>query len=263
VSHNSYAQLLAARRLGIPSLTAMDYEWQPANHVAFRAASRVLLPEAFPVALARRYGATDRKRATYPGLKEAVALVAARDDIGRDAAALSPWAGLDRPLAVFRPAAEYAAYHRPAEGLADGVLARLRALGCHVLVLPRGGTQAAAAARARWAGPQVEVLDGVVPGSALLARADVVVGAGGTMTREAALLGTPAYSIFRGRVPAVDLLLEREGRLVRVDNPDSVGRIELAARREPAWDDMEVTRAAVVGAVLDFVEQPATSRSPS
>jgi predicted glycosyltransferase len=47
----------------------------------------------------------------------------------------------------------------------------------------------------------------------LMYEADAVIGAGGTMTREAALLGVPTYSLFAGRRPAVDLWLERQGRL--------------------------------------------------
>ena len=43
LSHNSYAQLMAARLVGVKAVTAMDYEHQPANHLAFRLANSVLL----------------------------------------------------------------------------------------------------------------------------------------------------------------------------------------------------------------------------
>jgi hypothetical protein len=263
VSHNSYAQLLAARRLGLPALTAMDYEGQPANHVAFRAATRVLLPAAFPVDVARRQGASDRKRVTYPGLKEAMALTAAGmgGDGPADAPGLAPWTGLDLPLAVFRPEAGHAAYLNGRDhGLGPAVVARLRALGCHVLVVPRDPVQADEARR-RWVtDDHVDVLDRPVLGPALLQRADVVVGAGGTMTREAALLGTPTFSVFRGRVPAVDLALERAGRLVRVRGIEDLARITLGTRRPPAVEEMEATRAAVVEAVLRFLEPTPPTR---
>ena len=61
VSHNSYAQIAAAAALGIKTVTLMDYEHQPANHLAFRLASRVIVPRAFPAAELRRYGAAMRK----------------------------------------------------------------------------------------------------------------------------------------------------------------------------------------------------------
>src|SRR5437879_9515321 len=57
VSHNSYAQIAAAAALGVKTVTLMDYEHQPANHLAFRLASRVIVPRAFPAAELRRYGA--------------------------------------------------------------------------------------------------------------------------------------------------------------------------------------------------------------
>ncbi len=70
LSHNSYAQIAAAGALRIPVVTAMDYEHQPANHLAFRLAKRILLPQALPRSAVARQGATRSKVVTYPGLKE-------------------------------------------------------------------------------------------------------------------------------------------------------------------------------------------------
>src|ERR1044072_1403208 len=72
VSHNSYAQIAAAAALGIKSVTLMDYEHQPANHLAFRLASRVIVPRAFPDASLAKYGASARKVKRYDGTKEDV-----------------------------------------------------------------------------------------------------------------------------------------------------------------------------------------------
>src|SRR5437868_12777077 len=74
VSHNSYAQIAAAAALGIKSVTLMDYEHQPANHLAFRLASKVIVPQAFPAAELRKYGASMRKVKRYEGTKEDVYL---------------------------------------------------------------------------------------------------------------------------------------------------------------------------------------------
>src|SRR5947207_4030936 len=70
VSHNSYAQIAAAAALRIKSVTLMDYEHQPANHLAFRLAASVVVPRAFPAAELRRYGASMRKVKRYEGTKE-------------------------------------------------------------------------------------------------------------------------------------------------------------------------------------------------
>src|SRR5207249_10937385 len=74
VSHNSYAQALAARSLGVPFVTLMDYEHTPANHLSFRAASRILLPSVMRDGAVARYGASHRKVRRYPGFKEQVYL---------------------------------------------------------------------------------------------------------------------------------------------------------------------------------------------
>src|SRR3954451_18769587 len=74
VSHNSYAQSVAARLLRIPCVTAMDYEYQPANHIAFRFADRVVVPQDFPERMLRLEGARPRKVLRYEGFKEGVHL---------------------------------------------------------------------------------------------------------------------------------------------------------------------------------------------
>src|SRR5437870_10905736 len=74
LSHNSYAQIAAAGALGIKAVTLMDYEHQPANHLAFRLASKVIVPQAFPAAELRKYGASMRKVRRYQGTKEDVYL---------------------------------------------------------------------------------------------------------------------------------------------------------------------------------------------
>ena len=72
VSHNSYAQAVAARSLGLPVVTAMDYEFQPANHLAFRCASLVIVPDAYPLDALRHQGARPTRTWRYPGLKEEI-----------------------------------------------------------------------------------------------------------------------------------------------------------------------------------------------
>ena len=75
VSHNSYSQILAARALSLRTVTLMDYEHQPANHLAFRMASRIIVPDAFPEVALARFGASPAKVKRYAGLKEDVYLV--------------------------------------------------------------------------------------------------------------------------------------------------------------------------------------------
>jgi uncharacterized protein len=218
LSHNSYGQLLAARMLGIPSVTAMDFEHQPANHVAFRSASRILLPAALTNGPTRRQGATPRKVAHYPGLKEELYLGRFEPDDG-----VLERLGVVREkgsvVVVARTAPAGAVYH-PEEntGLVEA-LATLSAqehVRCIVLARhPKQRREIEAMRLPRCTVPQV-----AVDGRPLLFAADLFIGAGGTMTREAALLGIPAFSLFAGRRPAVDRWLEREGRLQVLDRPE-------------------------------------------
>lgn len=228
VSHNSYAQLLAARLLGVSSATTMDYEFQPANHGAFRLARRVVVPEAFPEAMLRRYGAV-RKAGRYPGIKEQVYLAdfAPAPDFRRRHALLD-----EAILAVVRPAAEWALYHRGIENsLVDRLLRRLAEReDVQTVFLPRLPIQAA---HARSLVRQRLMIPGEAwDGPSLVAAADLVVSGGGTMAREAAVLGTPAYSFFAGRTPAVDQYLADRGRLTFIRAPEDVATL-LIERKPP------------------------------
>ncbi len=224
LSHNSYAQILAARLVGVPAVTAMDYEYQPANHIAFRGASRILLPEAIPAKVVARQGAGSSKVIRYPGYKEALYL---RDlpPIGDVLGQLGVDGGL---VAVARAAAAGAAYHPGDNPLFLEALRELGArAGMTTVVLARHPGQREAIARLGL--PSLVLPDEAVDARSLLRAADLFVGAGGTMCREAALLGVPAYSIFAGRPPAVDLRLEKEGLLMRLDHVDQFGALRTRA----------------------------------
>jgi predicted glycosyltransferase len=207
LSHGSYAQVLAARAAGVPAVTMMDYEFQPANHVSFRLARRLIVPMIFPADALRRFGASERKIVRYDGFKEELYLGRFQPDDGvLSELALDP----SRSIAVMRLAPEGALYHgfgnERFERLLDDASARA---DVQVVVLPRVRAQAA-----RYAGRSgVIVPEQPVDGRSLLAHADLMIGAGGTMNREAALLGTPTYTVFAGRLAAVDAELMRRGLL--------------------------------------------------
>ena len=207
LSHGSYAQLLAARAARIPAVTMMDYEFQPANHISFRIADRVLVPMVFPEDALRRCGARAGKVVRYEGFKEELYLGRFRPD----RAVLSDL-GLDESqvVVVMRPPPEGALYHRGGNERFSELLRGAAALDdVQVVLLPRTPRQAHG-----WAGSHGVVVPGrPVDGRSLLAWADLVIGAGGTMNREAALLGTPTYTVFAQRLAAVDLELIRRGLL--------------------------------------------------
>jgi predicted glycosyltransferase len=208
LSHGSYAQLLAAWAARLPGVTMMDYEHQPANHLSFRLVRRVIVPQAFPEEALRRYGADPEKVIRYPGFKEELYLAGFQPDSSvLDGLGLEP----SRVIAVFRPPPEGALYHPMANERFEELLRLALADDeVDVVLLPRDAEQ-----RQRYTGlsERIRVPARAIDGASLLALADVVVGAGGTMNRESALMGTPTYTVFAGPLAAVDADLIRAGRL--------------------------------------------------
>src|SRR3954453_5654051 len=182
VGHGSNDQPVAAKLLRIPTTTTFDYEWATFQHqINCRLARAVVVPELLPAERLDRYGARGKVR-QYPGLKEEYALA----DFEPNPAVLDEL-GLDRaqPIAVVRTPPAVSLYHRFENPLFAAVLERLQ--GRQAVVLPRTPDQRADLARA---GGFI-VPEQAIDAQSLIAHADLVVSAGGTMNREAVALGTP------------------------------------------------------------------------
>ena len=228
LGHGSNDVTVAAAMLRIPSATAFDYEWATVQHnVNCRLARAVVVPEAIPPERLDRYGARGKVR-PYKGLKEEYYLA----DFEPDDAVLAEL-GLDprEPIVVVRTPPEVSLYHRFANPLFQRVLEKVR--DAQTVVLPRTPTQRT----------EIEALGGftipdrAVDAQSLIAFADLVISAGGTMNREAVALGTPVFTTFEGRPGAVDEALLREGRLLKLEDPDEI-RIE----KRPLHDSSRIRR---------------------
>jgi uncharacterized protein len=249
VAHGSTDQPLAARLAGTPQVTMFDYEYAAAmHHWNGRLATRVLVPSAIPEEVLARYGIRPPKLVRYPGLKEEYYLA----DHAMDDGVLAEL-GLDRErvIAVLRPPPEVTLYHRGAStDLFTRTLARLLAEPrVQTVVLPRTEEQ-----RAQLAGGPAIVPARPVDGPSLVAAADVVVSAGGTMNREAAALGVPAWTPFAARLGAVDRRLIDEGRLRRLERPEDVVLERRNRAEPPPLRDPET--------LLDLMLAPARGRVP-
>jgi len=211
LAHGSTDLPVACRVLRVPNATMFDYEWASLqHHFICRAASRVLVPDAIPADRLARYGARPPRLVRYPGLKEEYYLAGFKPD-----AAVLDELGLDRRrvLSVVRTPPSYALYLAGADTrLLSQVLGRLSDdHRTDTVVLTRTPEQADAIDALGL--PRVVVPRRTVDGRSLVAFADAMVSAGGTMNREAAVLGTPVWSIFEGRLGGVDEMLVRDGRL--------------------------------------------------
>ncbi|MFL6255716.1 MAG: DUF354 domain-containing protein [Pyrinomonadaceae bacterium] len=252
VSHNSYSQVLAARALGLRSVTLMDYEHQPANHLAFRLASRVIVPESFPAESLERFGAGERKVRRYRGIKEDVYLADFEPD-PQFAGLLMKRFGIDvsrDTLVVVRPPAREALYHRFENELFDELLTRLLApSNVKVLLLARSGAQREEIL-ARFRSDKLFAPREALDGANLVAAADLVVSAGGTMNREAAALGVPAATLYAGRWAALDEQLVREGRLKRIASREDLESLRVEKKGETSPRRKSGLRAEVAELIL-------------
>jgi hypothetical protein len=221
-----------------------DYEWARVQHtVNCRLARAVVVPDAIPPARLARYGATPAKLHRYPGLKEEYYLA----DFEPSAGVVAEL-GLDSslPIAVVRTPPAVSLYHRFENPLFAEVLERLAAEGGRqVVALPRTPKQRGELTRAGFSVP-----DAAIDAQSLIAHADLVISAGGTMNREAVALGTPVWTIFEGRLGAVDEALIADGRLKRLARAQDV----VFAKRALPAGDLRVRRDP--GALCDLLLAP-------
>jgi uncharacterized protein len=217
MGHGSNDVTVAAALLRIPSATAFDYEWATVQHqVNCRLARSIVVPDVIPAERLERYGARGKIHA-YAGLKEEYYLA----DFEASPEVLEELRlDRERPLVVVRPPPDVSLYHRFENPLFGQVLDRLAASEAQAVVLPRTPAQRA------------ELGAFIVPPHAidaqsLVAYADLVISAGGTMNREAVALGTPVFTTFEGRLGAVDEALLREGRMRKLEDP---GQIQITRR---------------------------------
>jgi predicted glycosyltransferase len=219
-SHNSYAQAIAAALLRVPLVTAMDFEHQPANHISFRLAQTVVVPEFFPSGALRRFGAHFGRVVRYPGTKEEIYLADFQPDQNFPLDfGLPP----SRIVVTMRPPARSALYHGFENTLFDAAVERIATEpSAFIVLLGRDGTNNSWSHFANVFVPKVPV-----DGPNLVFWSDLVVSGGGTMNREAAVVGTPAYTVYAGKPIAVDDYLIQLGRMKRISSAADLEQLAL------------------------------------
>jgi predicted glycosyltransferase len=246
LAHGSNDLAIAAKALGIPEANMHDYEYAVTQHrIGCRLARRVMFPDSVPLERLRRFGVTPEKYFPYPGLKEEYYLY----DFEPDAEALRRL-GVDekRVVVIVRPPPDVSLYHRKSNPLFPKVLDRLgRDSEVHAVVLPRTQAQREFITNLRL--PSVIVPDGAVEAQSLVALADLVLSAGGTMNREAAALATPVYTTYGGRLGGVDEALIRSGRLRPLTDPRALELRKRTAEAAPTLRDPAFWVETILGTV--------------
>jgi uncharacterized protein len=258
VSHGSRAQILASALLGIKSISLGDYEFVQ-DLVLFRP-SWVIVPDIIPD---ESVGPRNNHILKYQGLKEDVyvpsfkANPSVRHDLGLT----------DQDIVVsVRPPASEAHYHRPeSDELFSVVMEYLKSQpNIKIVLLPRNARQEAEV-RQKWpelvSQRRVIIPEHVVDGLNLIWFSDFVVSGGGTMNREAAALGVPVYSIFRGKIGAVDRYLSEQGRLILIESPQDVSSKIKIARRNGIGAFQSNSRPALQN-IVEFIVAIVESRNP-
>jgi uncharacterized protein len=246
LAHGSNDLAIAARALGIPEANMHDYEYAVTQHrIGCRLARRVMFPDSVPPERLRRFGVGPEKLFPYPGLKEEYYLY----DFEPDAEALRRLlVDASRVVVIVRPPPDVSLYHRKSNPLFPKVLARLgNDDEVHAVVLPRTAEQRAFIESLGL--PSLIVPPGAVEAQSLVALADLVVSAGGTMNREAAALGTPVYTTYGGRLGGVDEALIRSGRMRPLTDPRALPLEKRAAGAAPTRRDPSLLVETILGTV--------------
>jgi hypothetical protein len=250
VSHGSRAQLLSSFVLGIPTVMIVDYEF--IAKVATLKSDWIFMPHFIPDSSAHQ---AKKQVMKYPGLKEDVYVPRFRPDPSlRNELGLSP---KDLVVTVRPPATEAHYHNEEAEALLNAALNLLvERSDVRVILLPRNEKQAKVL-RKEWTkyiqNRKIIIPDQVVDGLNLIWISDLVISGGGTMNREAAALGVPVYSIFRGQIGGVDKYLASSGRLVLIEKVEEIrSKIILEHRqraRENSGQRNSVLESVVAGII--------------
>lgn len=237
VSQSAFHSPVAARLLGLRSIYMNDNEHALGNVPAFLCADTIMVPEFMDARRLRRQGAAARKVLAYPGVKEGLYL-------WRLAARLAVPAPRARRVVYCRPEPSSAQYYKGGRDVLDDLLLGMKDQ-VELVLLPRGEEQGRHYRAARFAG--VRVVAGALDIADIAPDCDLFIGAGGTMTREMAVLGIPTISVYRDALLGVDRHLIAAGALVHrpwLTAAQALGYLEQAARRAPQRELLEKGRAA-------------------
>jgi predicted glycosyltransferase len=208
ISQSSFHSPLASRMLGVRSIYMNDNEHAIGNIPSFLFADRIMVPEFLSAEKLRKQWANPKKVLNYPGVKEGIYLWELDERLRSSSAGRAP---KPRPSIYVRPEPWAAQYYKGEVNFMDQLLLGIKDK-VDVTVLPRGKVQGAHYRDARFNG--VRVVDTAMDIADIAPDCDLFVGAGGTMTREMAVLGIPTISVYQDELLDVDRYLLEVGAFV-------------------------------------------------
>lgn len=228
ISHSSFYSPVVARSLGVKSIYLNDNEHAEGNRISFLCASRIMVPEFISAGAVKAQWGNPGKLIRYPGVKEGIYLSALPSQ-----SADSPVCQTSVPEIFIRPEPWTAQYYTGEVNFLDELIVGLKER-FRVTLMPRGEQQASHYRQSKFAG--VLIPEKPIDLIELASRCALFIGAGGTMTREAAVMGIPTISVYRGALLEVDRFLLAHGYMEHkpaLSLDDAIACIANATRRVP------------------------------
>jgi len=227
ISQSSFHSPVTSQLLRVPAIYMNDNEHALGNIPAFLAAKRILIPEYLSLDKVTRQGGSSKKVRQYPGVKEGIYLWKLAEELDL----VSEEQAKARPSVYIRPEPWTAQYYHGSINFLDDVIIAL-SKSANVTVLPRGNEQGAHYRDDRF--KDATIVDGALNIHHIARDCDLFIGAGGTMTREMAVLGIPTISVYQDALLDVDQHLLHIGSFIHEPSltPKSALRYLDAAARQ-------------------------------
>ncbi len=231
ISHGSRSQMIAAYIFKIPIVVFLDYEYVQTLPI--------VKPKAmfFPNIISKNTLVKFKSNIkTFPGIKEDIYIPSFNPDESIKKCFMFSSKII---TVILRPPAYQAHYHNhESEELFEEVINFLVNIGnVRTIILPRNNKQKETfkVRYEKYFNNNLLIIpEDVVDALNLMWYSDLVISGGGTMNREAAAMGVPVYSIFRGKIGDVDKYLAKTGRLILIENSDDIkSKIRLKKRIVP------------------------------
>ncbi len=241
ISHSSFHSPLVSRLIGARCIYLNDNEHAQGNRISFVFANKIMIPEFLSIEKIQKQWANPEKVISYPGVKEGVYLWYSKPTLEKT---VDPRSGEGKPAIFVRPEPRTAQYYKGELNFMDPLLLDLKDR-YDITLLPRDDTQKEHYRQAKFDG--VTVPDKPRSLADIMQSCDLFIGAGGTMTREAAVLGIPTISIYQDDLLDVDRFLVKQGFMTHKTDPDAafvINFFEQSARNPPGHELMEKGRQA-------------------
>ncbi|MBC6489942.1 DUF354 domain-containing protein [Flavihumibacter stibioxidans] len=240
VSQSSFHSPVVAKLLGIPSIYTNDNEHAMGNIPCFMFASLVLIPENLPVEKIVKKGGSRKRIRQYPGVKEGIYLWQKGAEIHAARKANPP----DNKTIYVRPEPLTAQYYKGGLNFLDSTLEALQDK-YSITILPRDKTQLEHYRQSKFSA--IRVPEKPMHFDQIARECTLFIGAGGSMTRELAILGIPTISVYQDELLEVDKFLLEKGLMLHEPNiePKKVQYfIESLENKDPDLQLMDKGRQA-------------------